>query len=163
MGMYDTIHVYQRCPYCGKHQSFDAQTKDLDDAMWNFYSLPDDWFVKKPNSFGSPQRKFRLGLPVFKEFPMDKADKVWKNQAERREASATVPKKYKQLKSVGVIVDCHSAECQAWADKKDIKRQGCPSGFGRMFDGKIKVSKGYLIGEIYDIQLSDKKMPRRKK
>lgn len=150
MGMFCSIYLYQECPYCKKVQHFEAQTKDLRNALDEYVPLPDDWFKSQI------ERKFRLGLPVFPQFPMDKEHTVWKNQAERTEAQATVPKEFSHLKFVSIIADCHSIICQAWADKRDQKNYGYVSGFGRQFRGKIKIHKGMLMGKIYDIELSDK-------
>lgn len=159
MGLFDEIKIFQCCPYCKRYQYFNAQTKDLDDAMWDFEALPDDWFnkIKKKTLFGIDRNK----MPVFKVTPYDKSAKVWKSQGEKMEAMARVPDEFKNLKYVEVTADCHSKICQEWADKRDIIRQGIPSGFGRMFEGKIKIKKGYLIGDIYDIELVDKILPRK--
>ncbi len=92
-----------------------------------------------------------------------KEHKVWKNQAERIEARATVHPKYKHLKFVDVICDCHSAKCKSWSAERDLRIQELVSGFGRIFHGKIKIHKGFLIGKVYDIELSDKRLPRKSK
>ncbi len=160
MGCYDTINVYQQCPYCHRYQSFDAQTKDLGSSMYCYDTLSEKWF-KKSKKWN--ERKFRLGLPVFPRFPKDKSAKVWKSQAERIEAEATVPEEFKNLKFISVIADCHSNICDEWATEKDMRTQGCKSGFGRMFEGKIRIKKGMLIGDIYDIELKDKKFPKERK
>ena len=161
MGMFDTIKVFQRCPYCKKYQYFDAQTKNLDNAMWDWESLPNDWFnkIKKKTLFEID--RLQKNLPVFKKTPYDKSAKVWKSQGEKMEAMARVPDEFKELKCIEVTTDCHSKICQEFADKRDIIQQGSPSGFGRMFDGKIKIKNGYLIGDIYNIELTDKRLPRK--
>lgn len=160
MGLYDTIYVFMKCPYCGYYQSFDAQTKDLGKHMFCYHVLSLGWGSE---TFG---KKFRKKLPVFPRFPRDKSHKLWKNQAEGAEASATIPKEFKKLKYVGVIVGCHSIECQFYADRGDILNQGCPSGFGRLFEGKIKIKNGKLVGSIYDIKkdgLTEKRLSTYKK
>ena len=65
---------------------------------------------------------------VFQKYPNDKEASVWKNQAERREAMATVPPEFKSRKSINVIAEC--ANCKFW------------------FDGKIKIKKGMLISPV---------------
>jgi hypothetical protein len=157
MGMYDTINVYMQCPYCKKHQTFDAQTKELGTSMFTYHALPKEWYI---NEFG--QRFSRL-LPVFPQFPLDKSASVWKSQAEKRESQATIPEEFNKKKYVKVIADCHSPLCQAWAEARDRRFQGHESGFGRMFEGKIAIRKGLLIGEIYDTIHLDKKFPPKKK
>jgi len=142
MGMYDIIIVAQRCPYCGIFRVFDAQTKDLDNHLWNFKALDEDWFDKKKKIFN---RKFRQSLPVFPQFPFDKSHKVWKNQAEFIEARARIPKEFKKLKWVDVITDCNSEKCMIWARKHGYKYHE------RSFKGKIKIEHGFLISPIFDI------------
>ena len=150
MGMFDTINVFMKCPYCKLHQMFDAQTKDLDKMLHEYAPLRTDW--NKSKLFG---KKFRKGMPVFPSNPNDKSCIVWKDQAERTEAMAKVPDKFKKLKYVEVYADCSSMKCQFDADRRDILMQGTPSGSGRGFEGKIAIRKGFLIGEIYDIEKDD--------
>jgi hypothetical protein len=157
MGMFDSIYVFMRCPYCDHFSNIECQTKDLDNLGWDFHPLDKDWFR------GKLEKKFRLKIPVFKQFPFDKGNKVWKNQAERSEAAARVPDKFKHLKFVRIIGDCHSRECQTWADERDIRCQGCPSGFGRGFYGKIRIKNGFLFEGVYDFKLFDKRLPNRRK
>ena len=85
------------------------------------------------------------------------------NKSDQEILQAMFPNEFKNLIYVEVTAGCHSAECQAWANKRDINWQGSPSGFGRMFDGKIKIKNGFLIGEIYDVKLTDKILPRKQK
>ena len=141
MGMYDTIDVYMECPYCGEHSVFDAQTKDLD-RMMNHYRVYE----------GRKDIIDRSKLPVFKSVPNDKSAKVWKSQDEKAIAFATIPKQCDNLKFINVIASCHSPECQFDADREDIIRQGCPSGFGKSFEGKIAIKNGMLVGKIYDLK-----------
>ena len=61
------------------------------------------------------------------------------------EVGDKVPSKFNELDCVG---DCHSLKCQEFADKRDIIRQGCPSGFGRLFNAKVKVEKGKITGKV---------------
>lgn len=160
MGCFDTIMVFMRCPYCRKYEHFDAQTKDMNSSMFTFHALPEDWFSK--NKIGD--RDFRLVFPVFKQFPNDKEANVWKNQAEFAEARATLAKEFgSKLKYVNVNADCHSTKCDTWARKRDMIEYGYKSGFGRMFEGKIKIEKGMFIGEIYDIVLLDKRINYKRK
>jgi len=128
MGLYDTIYVYGTCPYCKEHDRYDAQTKDLDRCMYTYEALPADWYSDKWRSA-----------------------RVWKNQAERTEAEATVSKDYFNRKWIDVTLSCLSKKCRAFAVKRDIKRQGIFSGFGRIFDAKIRIKDGKLIGEFFDI------------
>ena len=126
MGMFDYVSVYMECPFCHNFVGFDAQTKDLDCVMFNYRTLPDDWFTNKL------ERKFRKDLPVFAKFPLDKEAAVWKDQAERQEAEATIfPEFADQLKYVTVVADC--PKC------------------GKYFDGKIRIQDGKLMGEIYEV------------
>jgi hypothetical protein len=153
MGMFDEISVYGMCPYCGRLQTFEAQTKDLSNSMWRFnvYRV-DRWFD-------------RTKIGVFPKTPQDREQTVWKSQDERRRAMATVPEEFRKLKYVEVTADCRSPECMFYADRRDILRQGCPSGFGRCFEGKIRVVKGLLVGNIigaiFDIKKTDNLCERR--
>lgn len=163
MGCFDTIDVFMRCPYCKKYQTLDAQTKDMDSCMWHFDALPKNWFDKK-EFLG---KKFRQGLPVFKQFPFDR-DSPWKSQAERIEAQARLaPEWGEKLRFVRVIVSCNSPKCDSWARERDRRAYGYESGFGRQFDGKIAVIKHkdnhYFIGPIYDIVKLDKRLPNKPK
>ena len=60
-----------------------------------------------------------------------------------------------KLNFISVTGDCHSEICQEVADKRDIIRQGCPSGFGTLFNAKIRVKDGVLTNEVYDVELDD--------
>jgi len=145
MSLYDTISTYQPCPYCGHYQSFECQTKELGRNMFDYHALNKDWETNLLD------KKMRITLPIFKHFPLDKPSQ-WENQAEKSEALATVPEKYSKLNFIKIIADCHSIECQFDADRADILRQDCPSGFGRTFHGKIRIIDGKLFGPIYDIE-----------
>jgi len=144
MGLYDTIMVYMECPYCGRHQQIDAQTIDLGSMMYIYYT-----YNRKGDLLD------RTKLPVFKRFPLDRQQECWESQDAKARAEATVPEEYRALKEVEVIGTCHSIECQFVADRRDILSQGTPSGFGRLFNGKIKIEGGMLVGKIVDIVLDD--------
>lgn len=125
MGMFDDISVYMECPFCHHFTGFDAQTKDLECAMFHYRPLSNDWFTSKLG------KKFRKDLPVFAKFPLDKEAGVWKSQAERAEAEATIASEFAdQLKYVSVAASC--PKC------------------GKHFDGKIRIEGNKLMGEIYD-------------
>lgn len=149
MGMFDSIYVYMICPYCKEFQNFECQTKDLTNSCYDYNALHEEWFTHPM------ERKFRVKLPVFPQFPFDREYTVWKNQAERTEAMAKVPKEFKKLKFVTVIADCNSTKCHKWAKERDVREQGFFSGFGRMFHGKIRIKNEMIIGKVYDIILSD--------
>ena len=125
--MYDRIMVTQKCPYCKTLQTFECQTKDLDQLLYEFHPLDEGW--EDPNTVSIVRKDFRVGLPVFKNFPLDKEWTVWADQAEFIETRATL--------------------------SDDKKKLGYISGFGRYFEGKIKVKDGKLIGQIYDIIFDD--------
>ena len=147
VGLYDVVNVFCKCKNCGRYDTFDAQTKDLGQRMYTYHTLNKDFYNKKQiGMIGG--KKFRDKMPVFKKFPKDKSAKVWKNQTEQMVAEATVPKEFKKRKFVNVIADCHSEKCQLYADLVS----GYHSGFGRSFEGKIRIKDGKLIGEIYDIK-----------
>ena len=151
MGMYDIIMVTQRCPYCNKLQTFECQTKDLDNLMYEFHPLDDDW--ENSDAILFARKDFREGFPVVKDFPLDKD--CWTDQAEYIEARATLPEEFKNLEYVEVIATCESMWCMAHARLNDKKTRGYISGFGRLFEGKIKIKDGKLIGEIYDLVLDN--------
>lgn len=137
MGCFDTIMVHMDCLICKRFHVFEAQTKDMDSCMWTYHALRKNWF-DKPKKDDWNDRTFRKGLPTFKQYPYQKGFDIWKNQAERMEASARVePIWGKQLRYVTVICSCD---------------EGKKSKF---FDGKIAIEKHgrcyYLIGKIYDI------------
>lgn len=156
MGCFDTIEVYGKCPYCGVRQSFRAQTKDLGQLMYVYTALSEEWFDGN-RILG---RDFRRGLPVFPRFPNDKSAVVWKNQAERAEAAATVPDDFQDLKFVEVIAGCKKPKCLEWAKERDRRLQGSYSGFGRHFEGKIAIKDGKLIDPIFDIEKVDNELPK---
>ena len=66
-----------------------------------------------------------------------------------------VPSDYRWLKYINVLCDCRSISCRFDADRRDIIQQTIPSGFGRLFDAKIKIFKyqgNYYFGDLYDIK-----------
>lgn len=149
------ITTFGICPYCGHPEIFETQTDDLSKESFSFYhfhTLDGNWFDKKNKLLG---KEFRKAIPCFNSFPLDKDEKVWKNQAEKIEAKAQVPKEFKHLKFVNVYTSCKSIQCQFDGDRWWICRQSCPSGFSRGFDGKIRIKNGFLIGGIYDIKKDD--------
>jgi hypothetical protein len=153
MSTYDSVKTFQQCPYCGEYQSFDTQTKNLGGMMFIY-----DTYKKDPILD-------RTKLPVFKKNPFDRSSSLWKSQDERRKENARVPDEYKNIKFIEITSDCHSIKCQFDADRDDIIKQGCPSGFGRMFHGKILIKDGLLVGDIVDIKkddLTEKKLNRWK-
>ncbi len=152
MGVYDRIIVVQRCPYCKTLQAFECQTKDLDQLMYEFQSLDESW--GDPNSISVLRKDFFTDLPVFKQFPLDK-DCGWIDQKEFVEARATLSEEFKKLEFVEIATTCQSLWCSAHARLHDKKTRGYISGFGRYFEGKIKVKDGRLIGKVYDIILDN--------
>lgn len=152
MGMYDRIMVAQRCPYCKTLQTFECQTKDLDNLMHGFHPLDESW--EDSNTISILSKDLFEGLPVFKDFPLDK-DCGWIDQKEFVEARATLSEEYKKLEFVEIVATCYSLWCFAHARLYDKKTLGYISGFGRYFNGKIKVQDGRLIGKVYDIILDN--------
>lgn len=152
MGMYDRIMVTQKCPYCKRLQTFECQTKDLDLLMYEFRPLYEDW--EDSNITSVFRKDFFVGLPIFKDFPLDK-DCGWIDQAEFAEARATLSEEFKKLEFVEIVATCESLWCYAHARLHDKKTNGYISGFGRYFEGKIKVNNGKLIGKIYDMILDN--------
>jgi len=155
VGCFDTISIFCECPYCGRIQLFDAQTKDLGRGMYYYSALNQDWF----NEDAFMGKEFREGFPVFPKFPNDKSYKVWKNQAEKTEAAATVPDEFQNLDFVEVITGCKSLECWVWAKERDKRIQGVFSGFGRHFRGKLTIQNGKLIQPLFDIERVDDELP----
>lgn len=124
MGMFDSIYVYMACPYCHRYQRLEAQTKDLESVAFNYRALPADW--------SEVRKKFFEGSPCAPDFPLDREQTVWKDQAERIEATATISEEYQgKLNYVNVIISCSSC--------------------GKHFNGKIAIKDNKLVGEIYDI------------
>ena len=122
MGMYDTIEAMRLCPWCEDVYLFDCKTKDLGRYMYTYRALPVCWFN------GELDRDFKIKFKVFQRYPYDKEPKVWKNQAERREAMAKVMKEFTDLEFVNVIAECNH----------------CSS----LFDGRIKIEDGMLISPV---------------
>ena len=61
----------------------------------------------------------------------------------------------KKLGCISFSADCHSAKCQFDADRRDLIMQSSPSGFGRLFEGKLPIKKGYFIAKPFDIKLDN--------
>lgn len=132
MGMFDSIGVYMVCPYCNHYSHIDCQTKDLDNALWNFKPLSEDWWT---GSF--LERNFFKDAPVRRNVPYDKEHEAWDSIAERTEAYARVSDEHMDLPYVNVICEC-----------MDCKNN-------QFFNGKIRIQDGYLIGSIYDIDTKE--------
>ncbi len=128
MGMYDDISIFQVCPVCGELHDLGCQTKDLDCNLWHFRALAEDWFTSEGG------RKLREGLPIFPQFPLDKSHTLWKDQAEKTEAEATIPEPFAgKLNYVSVIGSCASRN--------------------KYFTGKIAIKDGMLVKPVYDIEI----------
>jgi len=130
MGMYDTIVKYMDCPYCGTRKVFEGQTKDLDSGFETYHTL-------------DVSKKGKPALQLF----------IRNTYVE----NSKIPAEFGKLKYVDVTFNCGSVSCQFDADREWIDIQKIPSGFGRSFDGKIKidqVGKDYhLVGDLYDVVL----------
>lgn len=99
--MFDNILVNEICPSCGKMGEWDWKTKDLACVLDCYRPLPNCWET------GDLLRPFRIGLPVYRAFPLDKSAGVWENQAERTEAQATIPEEFiGKLNYVDVVGSC---------------------------------------------------------
>lgn len=135
--MFDSVYIWMNCPYCRDYESIELQTKNLDKVLAHYESVDLQSIVEaKKNRY---YKKYH-GSP-------------WKSNAE-------ISKEFgDNLKYIKVTGDCHSPKCQFDSDRRDIIMQGCPLGFGRTFDAKIKIkkfrSKYYLYGKPYDIIKDD--------
>ena len=136
--MYDTVYVYMQCPFCKNFTTISCQTKDLDNSLWEFYALPEDWF-KEGGFFG---REFYKKSSVLKSYPYDKSHTAWNNIAEKKECMARVPEEFWDLEFVNVICDCDLCNRGSYANRMDYN----------FFRGKIRIQNGLLIGEVYDIE-----------
>jgi len=68
---------------------------------------------------------------------------------------------------IDCIYDCRSPSCRAKAEARDIKRQGCRSGFGMLFDVFIEVKRGkvtrnYQITKLWDGDTNDQEIDTTK-
>lgn len=142
MGCYDTIETFGICPYSNLQANISCQTKDLGRMMYTYHSLGEDELGK--DDFSKKMIKMRKELPVFKQFPLDKSHLLWNNQREKILARATVHKDYEQLESVEVIAECYCRKCLFHNNKK--------IGNTRYFRGRIRIIKGLLTGEIYEVK-----------
>jgi hypothetical protein len=132
MGMYDTIKIYLDCPYCGCTVD-EAQTKDLECGLNTYDSVP-DFQIKDLRNLNKKKKK----------------DDWQSFDLKRTMEKCRAPQK---LNYVDVICDCHSVSCQFDGDRDSIICQGSPSGFGRMFEGKLLIEKGCFISELKDLKL----------
>ena len=136
MGLYDTVKIFTKCPYCGVMETFSGQTKELGKYMNTYKTV--QWF-DSPSSTEYDINVLgghisTIWLDDFMEFRHD-------------------------LEKVNVTICCNSSLCQWWADRRDVKWQGIPSGFGRMFHCDVPVEeingKRYLIGKPINMKLDD--------
>ena len=78
----------------------------------------------------------------------------------------SILKVFRDLKDIDCIFECHSIECQFYADRRDILSQGTPSGFGRLFDAKVQIHECRITGNVYHIekdkQLTDDELDKYK-
>lgn len=136
MGLYDTIKVFTQCPYCGKHDTFKTQTKQLGKGMNHYETV--QWFDHE----SANKEDFNLYGGHIMGWRLEFEDEF-----------------YHDTNSVHVIAGCESSLCQWWADVRDVHWQGTPSGFGRHWEFDIPVKeingKRYLIGVQTNIKLDD--------
>jgi hypothetical protein len=64
-----------------------------------------------------------------------------------------LPKTRRNKKQIKIYAGCSSVKCQFDADRRDILRQGIPSGFGRMFDATLYIKEGYIMKTLHNIEL----------
>ena len=119
MGLYDTIYFSDNCPECKLHQTFEGQTKELSSKMYSYEAIEDDW----ETSFMG--KKFRKDLPVFPKNESDKEHTVWKSQAERAEALATIKEK---VSEISICFRCDQCD--------------------NFFDGCLPVKKGLVRNKL---------------
>jgi hypothetical protein len=106
--------------------------------MYSYTVIHESW---ENEPFG---KKFREKLPVFNEFPLDRISFVWKSQAERTIAAATVPwEKKNGNQYIKVTFEC-SADYYLNRNKKKVKYD--------FYDGKLLLSNGVLYGPIIKIK-----------
>lgn len=144
MGLYDTIKIHTECPYCGKHRTFKAQTKDLDKSMETYGAV-------KPRQRRSYKEDFPDDLD-------DGAGETLKGLADLWiDDDCYVPEEYRgDVDGLRATFTCDSVQCQFDGDRSWILAQGSPSGFGRSFDATIKVEEdGMIMAELSDIDLDD--------
>ena len=148
MGMFDTISIYKKCPYCGLRVTMYAQTKCLSKNMYTYKPIPREYLLEEDDgSFGFHDKKIRKMLKVYPKFPYDKSHEVWENQFEEAMARAKLPEEFKDLTEVEVFIECPSHICKTYMEKKEGKGW---SGSSRCFEAKIPVVDGYLIDELKD-------------
>jgi sarcosine oxidase delta subunit len=97
MGMFDSVMLKIKCPYCGQESEIECHTKELDCSL-------DVW--RKGDFVGT-----------------------------------------EKLNHLQTIANCHSKECSDYEEK----RIGYRSGFGRVFNVKVKLRNGIVSGD-YEIE-----------
>jgi hypothetical protein len=154
MGMFDTIIVHDKCPYCGLFVGLDCQTKDLEKALFTYKALHKGYLEgEDDDSFYVQDRELRKKLSTCRSFPEDKEHSVWSNQLERRRAMAKLSKNYESLEYVNVFCECPSHKCKTRAELAAGKDW---SGLSMNFEAKLPVINGYIINELFDVNLRDK-------
>lgn len=154
--MFDTILVYMKCPYCGLRVNMDCQTKDLEQFMFTFKAMHRGYLKgDKSNLFYNNDRDMRARLKMGPEFPHDKSHLVWKNQLEHIRLSASLHKKFKDLEFIDVFCECPSFKCKSYMANKEGKRW---SGLSRTFSARLRVVKGFILDEMYDVVLDKEDM-----
>lgn len=150
MGLFDIVYVFMRCPYCNNLSSLEAQTHDLAEtgrgSLNEYKTVPEIWVTGK-----KPENK--------KEEKDESLKDLYDVENELSKAKVREGVKHKDF--IEVTVSCESPICQLWANERDRRTQGVASGFGRLFEGKIKITDGYLVGKVYDINLINEELPER--
>ena len=126
MGVFDSVYVWSECPYCGRWDKREAQTKDLDCLMSTYEAIPD--------------------------YGVEKFLKGEKDLLRRSYASEETRAPFEEG-SVRVFIVCHSVECQFDGDREWIKRQGAPSGMGRSWQASLLVRKGHFLSKFKNVKL----------
>lgn len=123
MGMTDYVRVLVCCPGCGLCGLVLAHTNDLGRLGFTYSPLPLNW---ETFEFG---KLFRTGLPVHPEFPLDKSAEIWKDQAEKIEAQATILKGFwGKLNYITVSWQCSC--CREFYTGRIQVREGKLRGWG---------------------------------
>ena len=152
MGMFDSVMIYYKCPYCELRSTMEGQTKSLSKSMFTYRPVPRTYVTGEGDGFNKWEKDFRERLPVVPSFPFDKSHTVWKSQYEAAMAAAKLPDGFKNLAHIELFVECPSYKCKSYAEKKAGKDW---SGFSRSFEAKMPVLNGYLVEELYDLELRD--------
>lgn len=138
MGMYDVIELYCECPYCKTVGNLVAQTKDLACCLDTYDSVPffeADKFIETG----------KLGLNG------NNVDNTTSYLHGLDSPSEKMKCPRKGITYVSATGECKSVKCQFDADRRDILRQGCPSGCGRLFSVKIPVIRGCFVSRLDDV------------